>query len=77
MMSDRQKMMCGCKTCIIFDDIQRCINLFQKQYIVSLKKDVEEMPVGETRVNASTDLQQYIQSVCNDPLGKVTKHDIG
>jgi hypothetical protein len=28
MMSDRQKMMCGCKTCIIFDNIQRCVNLF-------------------------------------------------
>ncbi len=28
MMFDRQKFMCGCKTCIIFDDIQRCENLF-------------------------------------------------
>ncbi len=35
------------------------------------------MPDGETRVNASTDLQQYIQSVCKDPLSEVPKHDSG
>jgi hypothetical protein len=77
MMSDRQKMMCGCETCIIFDNIQRCINLFRKRYIALLKKDIKEMPDGQARVNATNDLQQYIQSVCNDPLGEVPKHDSG
>ncbi len=70
-------MMCGCKTCIIYDNIQRCVNLFWKQYIALLKKDINEMPNGQTCVNATNDLQQYIQRVCNDPLGEVPKYESG
>ena len=29
-MTERQKMMCNCETCIIVDDIQECLNLFRK-----------------------------------------------
>jgi hypothetical protein len=61
-MSDRQKMMCGCETCIIFDDIHRCLNLFWKRYISSLKNAIKDITDGPARVNAKNDLQCYIQS---------------
>jgi hypothetical protein len=77
MMSDRQKMMCGCETCIIFEDIQRCVNMFRKRYIALLKKDINKMPNVLTSVNATNDLQQYIQSVCNNQLGEVLKYESG
>jgi hypothetical protein len=43
MITNRQKMMCGCETCIIFDDIHHCVNLFRKQYISTLKKANDAM----------------------------------
>ena len=77
MMTNRQKMMCGCKTCNIFDDIHCCVNLFWKQYISSLKKANDAMPNGRRRAKTSNDLEQYIKSVHNDQLGKVPKYDNG
>ncbi len=29
-MSSREKLMCGCETCIILDDMHECLNLFWK-----------------------------------------------
>ena len=55
MMMNRQKMMCGCETCIIFDDIHRCVNLFRKRYISTLKKANDVMPNGQRRAKASND----------------------
>jgi hypothetical protein len=77
MMADRQKMMCRCETCIIFDDIQRCLNLFRKCYISSLKNVIKDITDGPSRVNAKNELQCYIQSVCKDPLGNIPKHASG
>ena len=55
MMMNRQKMMCRCETCIIFDDIHRCVNLFPKRYISTLKKANDAMPNGQRREKASND----------------------
>ena len=29
-MSAREKIMCGCKNCILFDDMHECLNLYWK-----------------------------------------------
>ena len=29
-MTAREKLMCECETCIIFDDMHQCLNLFRK-----------------------------------------------
>ncbi len=56
MMMDRKKMMCGCETCILFDDIQRCLNLFWKRYISSLKNAIKDITNGPSCVNAKNEL---------------------
>ncbi len=76
-MTDRQKMMCRCDTCIIFDDIQCYLNLFWKHYISSLKKAIKDIINGPSHVNAKKELQCYIQGVCKDPLGDIPKHASG
>ena len=42
-MSAREKIMCGCKHCIIFNDMHKCLNLYRKQYIKRMKRDLEGM----------------------------------
>jgi hypothetical protein len=42
-MSAREKLMCGCKNCVIFDDIRKCLNLFWKKYITRLKRELQAM----------------------------------
>ena len=70
-------MRCGCETCIIFDDIHRCVNLFWKRCISTLKKANDAMPNGRQHAKASNNLDQHIKSVCNDQLGKVPKYENG
>jgi hypothetical protein len=42
-MSSREKLMCGCETCIIFDDMHKCLNLFRKRYITRMKRELKGM----------------------------------
>jgi hypothetical protein len=42
-MSAYEKLMCGYETCIIFDDMHECINLFRKRYITRMKKELQGM----------------------------------
>ena len=68
-MSAREKLMCGCETCVIFEDIHKCLNLFQKKYItrLKLKRELQEMRDGRRKFDLSVKLDTYIQQVCNNP----------
>jgi hypothetical protein len=67
-MSSREKLMCGCETCIIFDDMHECLNLFRKRYITRIKRDVEGMRDGSRRkLDLSGKLETYIHQVCSNP----------
>ena len=60
--------MCGCETCIIFDDMHKCLNLFRKRYIARIKRDVEGMREGSRRkLDLSGKLETYIHQVCSNP----------
>ncbi len=72
-----QKMMCGCETCIIFDDIQHCVNLFRKKYIGSLIAEVQQMRNGQAKALALEKLSEYLEQVCADPSGEVLKYTTG
>ncbi len=66
-MSAREKIMCGCELCIIFDDIHACLILFRKRYITRMKKDLRGMRDGRTKRELSSKLETYINEVCSDP----------
>jgi hypothetical protein len=72
-----QKMMCGCETCIIFDDIQHCLNLFRKKYIGSLIAEVQQLRNGQAKALASEKLSEYIEQICADPSGEIPKYTTG
>ena len=57
-----QKMMCGCETCIIGDDMQQCLNLFHKRSIIY------HMRVGHAKNLAESQLEEYISLICTDHL---------
>ena len=65
-MSAREKIMCKCKTCVIFDDIHECLNLFWKKYITRLKRELQAMRDGRRKFDLSEKLDTYIQHVCNN-----------
>jgi len=64
MMTNVQKEMCGCQTCVMFDEMQRSLVVFRKKYIASLKARCEQMAEGASRDDEEEKLKQYIESVC-------------
>jgi hypothetical protein len=72
-MSAREKLMCGCETCIIFDDMHKCLNLFRKRYIIRMKTELQGMQDGRWKFDLSTKLETYIHQVCSNPND--LKHD--
>ncbi len=66
-MSAREKIMCGCKNCILFDDMHECLNLYWKRYIKRMKRDLEGMRDGRSKNYLSAKLATYINQVCSDP----------
>jgi hypothetical protein len=66
-MSTREKLMCGCETCIIFDDMHECLCLFRKRYISRLKREINQMRDGRRKFDLSSKLETYMNQVCSDP----------
>ena len=64
--------MCGCETCIIFDDMHKCLNLFRKRYITRMKMELQGMQDG-CQLFLSIKLETYIPQVCSNPND--LKHD--
>ena len=59
--------MCGCETCIIFDDMHECLCLFWKRYISSMKREINQMQDGQRKFDLSAKLETYMSQVCSDP----------
>ena len=76
-MSAREKLMCGCKTCVFFDDILECLNLFQKKYITRLKRELQAMREGRRKLDLLAKLETYIQHMCNNPTDLHPKYKSG
>ena len=76
-MSAREKLMCGCKTCVIFEDIHECLNLFRKKCITRLKRELLGMRDGRRKFDMSAKLDTYIQQVCNNPTDLHPKYKSG
>jgi hypothetical protein len=66
-MSSREKLMCGCETCIIFEDMHECLNLFRKRYIGIVKIEINTMRDGRRKFDLSAKLESYMNQVCSDP----------
>ena len=66
-MSSREKLMCGCETCIIFDDMHECLNIFRKRYITRMKRELEGMRDGRRKFDLSAKVETYIHQVCSNP----------
>jgi hypothetical protein len=66
-MSSREKMMCGCETCIIFNDMHECLNLFRKQNIARVNRELNTMQDGHRKFDLSAKLQTYMNQVCSNP----------
>jgi hypothetical protein len=67
-MSAREKLMCGCETCIIFNYMHECLNLFKKRYITIMNRELQGMQDGHWKFDLSTKLETYIHQVCSNPL---------
>ncbi len=76
-MTAREKLMCGCETCRIFDDIHQCLNLFRKKYITNKQREILAMRDGRSKLNANAKLDNYINQVCSNPPAKKPKHCTG
>jgi hypothetical protein len=72
-MSAREKLMCGCETCIIFNDMHECLNLFWKRYITRMKRELQGIRDGCCKFDLLTKLETYIHHVCSNPNDH--KHD--
>jgi hypothetical protein len=66
-MSSREKLMCGCATCKIFNDMHECLNLFWKMYITRMKRELQEMQDGQWKLDLSAKLEMYVHQVCSNP----------
>jgi hypothetical protein len=66
-MTAREKLMCGCETCINFDDIYECLNLFWKRYITRMRRELQGMQDGQRKFDLSAKLETYIHQVCHNP----------
>ena len=69
--------MCGCKTCVIFDDMHKCLNLFWKKYITKLKKEVHGMRNRRRKFDLSSKLETYIEQVCTNSTNLHPKYKSG
>jgi hypothetical protein len=77
-MTAREKLMCGCKTCIIFDDMHQCLNLFRKKYVTNKQREILAMRDGRSKLMANNaKLDDNINQVCSDPIGKKPKYCMG
>ena len=76
-MTARKKLMCGCETCIIFDDMHQCLNLFRKKYITNTQKEIQAMRDGRSKQLANAKLDDYINQVCSNPITKTPKFCTG
>ena len=76
-MSAREKLMCGCETCVIFEDIHECLNLVWKKYIMRLKRELQGMRDGRRKFDLPAKLDTYIQQVCKNPTDLHPKYKSG
>jgi hypothetical protein len=76
-MTAREKLMCGCETCIIFDDMHQCLNLFRKKYITNTQREIQAMRDGRSKQLANAKLDDYINQVCSNPTTKNPKFCTG
>jgi hypothetical protein len=72
--SAREKLMCRCETCIIFNDMHDCLNLFRKRYTTRMKRELQGMQDGHYKFDLSTKLETYIHHVCSNSNDH-NKHD--
>ena len=76
-MSAREKIKGGCKTCGIFDDMHKCLNLFWKKYITKLKKEVQGMRDGRRKFGLLLKRETFIEQVCTNPTNLHPKYKSG
>ena len=74
-MTEHQKMMCGCETCIIVEDMQQSVNLFRNKLISSMTRDINGMRNGGSKNLAESQLAEYISHICADGSGSELKHN--
>jgi hypothetical protein len=73
----RKKLMCGCETCIIFDDIQECLNLFRQKKITRMKRELQGMRDSRRKFDASAKLETCIEQVCTNCTDQSPKYKSG
>jgi hypothetical protein len=66
-MTAHEKLMCGCETCIIFDDMHERLNLFWKRYITRMRQELQGMGDGQRKFDFLAKLETYIHQVCSNP----------
>eukprot|EP00581_Thalassiosira_minuscula_P033369 CAMPEP_0183788710 /NCGR_PEP_ID=MMETSP0739-20130205/68209_1 /TAXON_ID=385413 /ORGANISM="Thalassiosira miniscula, Strain CCMP1093" /LENGTH=153 /DNA_ID=CAMNT_0026032851 /DNA_START=75 /DNA_END=536 /DNA_ORIENTATION=+ len=74
-MTAKHKMMCGCETCIIFEDMHRCVVVWRKRRITEWKKKMQNMRDGRRKQEEETKLMTYINQVSTDDEGHSGKHE--
>ena len=74
-MTERQKMMCGCETCIIVEDMQQSVNLFRKKLISSMTRVINGMRNGRSKNQAESQLAEYLSHICTDGSASKLKHN--
>ena len=74
----RYKIMCGCETCIIVDDIYSCVICWRKKYIRKLWKELNRMNNRDpNKATKKAALKKYIEHVFLDATGEVPKYSKG
>jgi hypothetical protein len=65
-MSAHEKLMCGCETLIIFDNMHKCLNIFWKRYIARMRRELQGMQDGRRKFDLSAKLKSYIHQMCSN-----------
>ncbi len=73
-MTARQKVMCGCTTCVITDDVVKCVNSWRRKHINKWRAEIRAMAEGTGKVQQEEKLKQYIEFVCSDEEGEKPKY---
>jgi hypothetical protein len=64
---ERYKQMCGCQTCIIFEDMYSCVKIWRKRYIVRHQAEIDSMShQSRNKTTRQSALYDYISQVQKD-----------
>ena len=64
--SARHQIMCGCETCVIFNDMYQCLVLWRKKLVECVEHNISQMEDGHERVKLTSDLEEYKTHIGKD-----------